>query len=52
MRSVGLGGAVSISCTCNGCGNQDVIFETSKYMYELGSATEISVTIQVALILS
>ena len=26
VRSVGLGGAVSISCTCNGCGNQGVIF--------------------------
>ena len=52
VRSVGLGGAVSISCTCNGCGNQGVIFETSKYMYELGSATEISVAIQVAFVIA
>ena len=27
VRSVGLGGAVSISCTCNGCGNQGAIFD-------------------------
>ena len=47
VRSVGLGGTVSISCTCNGCGNRGAIFETSS-KYELGSATEISVAIQVA----
>ena len=52
-KSVGLGGAVSISCTCNGCGNRGAIFETSsKYMYELGDATEISVAIQVAFIIA
>ena len=47
MKSVGLGGAISISCTCNVCGNRGVTFETSKY--GLGSTTEISVAIQVAL---
>ena len=54
MKSVGLGGAVSISLTCNGCGNQGVIFETSsKYnMYGLGSSTEISIAIQVAFIIA
>lgn len=53
VKSVGLGGAVSISCTCNGCGNRGVIFEmSSKYMCELGSATEISVAIQVAFIIA
>ena len=51
MRSVGLGGTVSISCTCNGCGNRGAIFETSS-KYELGSATEISVAIQVAFIIA
>ena len=44
VESVSLGGAVSISCTCNCYGNRGVIFETSS-MYELGSATEISVAI-------
>ena len=44
VRSVGLGGAVSISCTCNGCGNQGAIFETSS-KYELGNATEVSTAI-------
>ena len=51
VKSVGLGGSVSISCTCNGCGNQGAIFETSS-KYELGSATEISVAIQVAFIVA
>ena len=51
VRSVGLGGAVTISCTCNGCGNQGAIFETSS-KYELGSATEISTAIQVAFIVA
>ena len=51
VKSVGLSGAVSISSTCNGCGNRGAIYETSsKYMYELGDATEISVVIQVAFI--
>ena len=39
VKSVGLGGTVSISCTCNDCGNRGAIFETSKY--ELGSATKL-----------
>ena len=50
VKSVGLGGAVSISCTCSGCGNRGVMFETSA-KYALGSATEISIGIQVAFII-
>ena len=51
VRSVGLGGVVTISCTCNGCSNQGATFETSS-IYELGSATEISTAIQVAFIVA
>ena len=52
VRSVGLDGAFSISCSCYGCGNQGMIFKTSKCTYEFGSATEISVAIQVAFIIA
>ena len=51
VKSIGLGGAVSISCTCNSCGNRGAIFDTS-LMYELGSAPKISVAIQVAFIIA
>ena len=51
VRSVGQGGAVSIICTCNGCGNRGAILETSS-KYNLGSATEISIAIKVAFIVA
>ena len=51
VRSVGLGGAVSISYACNGCASQWALFETSS-KYELGGATEVSIATQVAFIIA
>ena len=50
-KSVGLGGAVSVSYACSGCASQCALFETSA-KYEFGSATEISVATQVAFIIA
>ena len=51
VRSVELGGAVSISYTCSGCASQWALFETSS-TYELGATTEISIAAQVAFIIA
>ena len=50
MKSLGLGGAISITYACNGCASQWALFKTSKY--ELGCATEISIAVQVAFIIA
>ena len=47
VKSVGLGGAISITHACNGCGLKCAGFETSA-KYELGNTTEISKCVQVA----
>ena len=51
VKSLGLGGALSITYACNGCANQWALFETSS-KYELDCATEISVAAQVAFIIA
>ena len=51
VKSVGLGGAITIGYTCNGCVSQTAIFETSS-KYELGSTNKISIAVQVAFIIS
>ena len=40
VRSVGLGGALSISYACNGCASQWALFKTSS-KYKLSDATEL-----------
>ena len=49
VKSAGLGGAVSIGYTCNGCVSQTTLLETSA-KYELTSISEISIAVQVAFI--
>ena len=51
VKSLGLGGALSITYACNGCASQWALFETSS-KYELGCATEISIAAQVAFIIA
>lgn len=51
MRIAGLGDAVSIKYTCNGCVCQSTLFETSS-KYELTGSCEISVVVQVAFIVA
>ena len=48
VKSVRLGGAISVTYACNGCANQWALFETSS-KYKLGHATEISIATQIAL---
>ena len=50
VKSVGLGGTITIGYTCNGCVSQTPIFETSS-KYELGSTNKISIAVQVAFII-
>ena len=50
VKSLGLGGALSITYACNGCASQWALFETSKY--DLGCVTEISIAVQVAFIIA
>ena len=42
VKSLGLGGAVSVTYACNGCASQWAILETSS-KYELGATTEIGI---------
>ena len=51
VRSIGLGGAVSISYACSGCASQGALFETSS-KYELSNTTEIGIAAQVAFIIA
>ena len=51
VKSAGLGGAVSIGYTCNGCVSQTALLETSA-KYELTSTSEISTAVQVAFIVA
>ena len=51
VKSIGLGGAVSISYVCNGCGSRTAFFETSS-KYELGGINEVSIAAQVAFIIA
>ncbi len=51
IGSEGMGGAVSVSYTCNGCVLQSVLFEASS-KYELVCTTKIGVAVQVAFIVS
>ena len=51
MKSVGLGGALTICYVCNGYASQWAVFETLA-KYELGNATEISIATQVAFIIA
>ena len=51
VKSLGLGGAVSITYACNGCAGQWAFFETSS-KYELGATTEIGIAAQVAFIIA
>ena len=51
VRSVGLGGAPSITYACNGCASQWALFKTLS-KYKLSNATEISVAAQVAFIIA
>ena len=51
VRSVGLGGTVSIGYNCTGCASQAAVFETSS-KYELGDTTEVSMAMQVAFIIA
>ena len=51
VRSTGLGGALSVSYTCNGCAAHSALFETSS-KYELSNTSEISVAVQVAFIVA
>ena len=51
VRSVGLGGAISVSYACNGCANQWALFETLS-KYEPGHTIEISIATQVAFIIA
>ena len=46
VRSVGLGGAVTIGYTCNGCASKTALFETAS-QYELGGTNEVSIAVQV-----
>ena len=46
VKSVGQGGAVSISYVCNGCGSRTALLETSA-KYELGDSNEVSIAAQV-----
>ena len=51
VKSTGLGGALSVSYTCNGCAAHSALFETSS-KYELANTSEISVAVQVAFIVA
>ena len=51
VKSVGQGGAVSISYVCNGCGSRTALLETSA-KYELGDSNDVSIAAQVAFIIA
>lgn len=51
MRCAGLGGAVSIKYTCNGCVCKTAMFQTST-KFELGRSCDISTAVQVAFIVA
>ena len=51
VKSVGLGGALSISFSCDGCGLKHILFESSA-RYELENTSEIGVCVQVAFIVA
>ena len=51
VKSLRLGGALSITYACNGCASQWALFETSS-KYELGCATEVGIAAQVAFIIA
>ena len=51
VRCAGLGGAVSIKYTCNGCVCKTAMFETST-RFELGRSCDISTAVQVAFIVA
>ena len=51
VKSVGLGGAVSIGYNCTGCVSQTVVSKTSA-KYELDNPTEVSIAVQIAFIIA
>ena len=51
MRSVGLGGAASISYARSGCASQWALFDTSS-KYELGNTLEFGIAAQVVFIIA
>ena len=50
-KRAGLGGAITIGYNCDGCASQQALFETSA-KYELGSNTEIGMSVLVAFIIA
>ena len=53
VKSHGLGGALSITFTCNGCGSQWALFDTcAKDQLSSGYTSDISVCVQVAFIIA
>ena len=53
IKSTGLGGAISMKYTCNGCVEQHAHFEAyCKYDREHGSMSEVGMTVQVAFIVA
>ena len=50
-KRAGLGGAITIGYNCDGCASQQALFETSS-KYELGSNTEIGMSILVAFVIA
>ena len=51
LKRAGLGGAITIAYNCDGCTGQLALFETSA-KYELGSNTEIGMSVLVAFIIA
>ena len=53
VKSRGLGGALSITFTCNGCASQWALFDTcAKYQLRSGYVSDISVCVQVAFLIA
>ena len=51
VKHIGLGGSISVSYACNGCGLKNVVFESSA-RYECNQMDEINMCGQVAFILA
>ena len=49
VKSIGQGGAISISYICAGCGNKTALLQTLA-KYELGSSNKVSTAVQVLFI--
>ena len=53
VKSIGLGGAISVEYICNGCVGQHAHFEASRrYDIEYGSMSEVGMAVQVAFIVA